>query len=135
MSQKYTKNDDLTINEVDNIKVDLSPFLGKWKNTKLNSGQIPELEIKLVDGQLLLHAFGAYNDGLKDWGTTTCTVFTDNVESDCANAFSAKYSFDQIDVAITSNVKLGVLVVQTYTTFNDNSSRFNYYTREFYGPA
>lgn len=131
----YTKKDDLSATGQPGLEVDLKPFLGSWKNTKPNSGQLPKIIMKLVDGQLVMHAFGACEPDLCDWGEAVCEVFTDGVGSPTANAFLTSYSFEAMDVEISSNVKLGVLVVQTYTRFKDGSDRHNYYTREFYGPA
>lgn len=132
---QHTKLDDLKAKGEPGLKVDLSPFVGTWKNTKPDSGQLPKVIMKEVDGQLIMHAFGACTPDLCDWGEALCEVFTDGVGSPTANAFIASFSFDFADVEISSNVKLGVLVVQAYTRFKDGSDRFNYYTREFYGPV
>ncbi len=128
----HTKTDDLIPVKEQDLKVDLSTFVGSWKNTKEDSGQIVKAELSSRDQQLILQAYGACEPDLCDWGTTECTVFTDAVNSPTAIAFFAKYEFNDITVEISSNVKLGVLVIQTYTTFNDGSGRQNYYTREFY---
>lgn len=133
MKLDYTKLDDLK-GSTKKLEVDYTPFLGKWNNTKNDSGQLPKVELTLKNNQLHLHAFGADENGLKDWGEVACKVYTDGVKSPTANAFITKYNFEKIDVEISANVKLGVLVIQTYTIFKDNSNRFNYYTREFYGP-
>jgi hypothetical protein len=133
-SLQHTKSDDLKALGKPGLKVDLSPFLGSWKNTKPNSGQLPKIIMKETDGGLVMHAFGARQPDLFDWGEAKCEVFTDGVDSPTANAFIASFSFDFADVEISSNVKLGVLVVQAYTRFRDGSDRHNYYTREFYGP-
>lgn len=133
MNLEYTKSDDL-IGTVTNLAVDLAPFLGEWKNTKSNSGQLPKVLLEEINNELYLHAYGADENGLKDWGTVKCNVYTDGVNSATANAFITKFTFENIDVEISANVKQGVLVIQTYTIFRDLSKRYNYYTREFYGP-
>lgn len=131
----FSKTDDLKTVEGSTLTVDLSPFLGSWNNTKPDSGQLPKVIMTETDGQLFMHAYGACEPDLCDWGKAKCEVFTDGVDSPVANAFIASFSFEAMDVEISSNVKLGVLVIQTYTRFKDKSKRFNYYTREFYGPA
>jgi len=131
----YTKSDDLKGRDREVEKMDLSPFLGSWTNTKDGSGQLPKVELRESDGTLILRAFGADKDGLIDWGEVECDVFAENIHDGTAIAFITGYKFDKIDVEISSNVKLGVLVVQTYTKFKDGSNRLNYYTREFYGPT
>ena len=72
MSKAFTKFDDLIESKYTNLIVDYSPFLGKWKNTKATSGQIPKIEIVLEDNQLILHAFGAGLERLIDWGKVPC---------------------------------------------------------------
>ena len=131
----HTKKDDLHLSDK-GVEIDLSPFLGTWKNTKPNSGQIIKIVMEVTDGQLTMHSFGAGANGsaLIDWGKAKCRVFSDGVNSITANAFFAKYTFDFMDVEISSNVKYGVLVVQAYSVFKDASQRVDYYTREFYGP-
>ena len=133
MNPDFTKLDDL-IGSVSALQVDFSPFVGRWKNTKNNSGQLPKVELTVRDNVLYLHAYGAGSEGLIDWGEAACHVYTDAVTSPTANAFITRFTFKAIDVEISANVKLGVLVIQTYTVFKDNSKRYNYYTREFYGP-
>ncbi|MDF1695925.1 MAG: hypothetical protein P1U56_08845 [Saprospiraceae bacterium] len=131
----YTKKDDLIHEGTDIQKLNLSPFLGAWTNTKENSGQLPQVELRESDNKLYLKVYGADLNGLIDWGESECEVFTENPHDGTSIAFITGFNFDQIDVDITANVKLGVLVIQTYTKFNDGSGRLNYYTREFYGPS
>jgi len=132
---KYTKIDDLQGIEESIDQMDLSPFVGKWDNTKSGSGQLPYVELRTENGELYLKAFGADEDGLTEWGEVKCQVFSGNIHDGTAIAFTTGFTFDEIDVDITANVKLGVLVIQTYTTFKDGSQRLNFYAREFYGPA
>lgn len=131
----YTKTDDLPKNDDAIEEVDLSPFVGSWTNTKEDSGQLPKVELRCENNQLYMKAFGAGKNELVEWAEEKCEVYTDNIQKGTAIAFITKFQFDKIDVDITANVKLGVLVVQTYTKFRDGSNRLNYYAREFYGPS
>jgi hypothetical protein len=132
---KYTKVDDLKDKGEVIQDLDLSPFIGAWDNTKKDSGQLPYVEMREEGGTLYLKAFGAEDSGLMEWGEVECEVFTENTYNGTAIAFITRYAFDDIDVEFTANVKLGVLVIQTYTKFRDESKRLNYYVREFFGPA
>ena len=132
---KYTKNDDLVSSEHSDESFDLSPFLGSWTNTKEGSGQLPLVELRGENGVLYFRAYGAGKEGLIDWGESECEVYAENTYDGTAIAFLTSFSFDDMEVKISSNVKLGVLVIQTYTIFNDGSNRLNYYAREFYGPT
>lgn len=130
-----TKTDDLKGFANDALKLDLTPFVGAWSNTKTDSGQLPYVELRTEEDVLYLKAFGAGENGLVDWGEARCTVFAPGISDATAIAFLASFQIENIEVQISANVKLGVLVLQTYTTFRDDSNRFNYYAREFYGPA
>ncbi len=131
----YTKTDDLKGRDRIVDKMDLSPFVGTWTNTKEDSGQLPYVKLREEEGRIFLNAFGADERGMVDWGEVECDVFAENIYDGTSIAFITRYTFDKIDVEITANVKLGILVVQTYTKFKDGSDRLNYYGREFYGPT
>lgn len=132
---KFTKTDDLNQNGNIDESIDLSPFVGSWTNTKEGTGQLPKVVLRAEDKTLYMRAFAAGRDGMIDWGESVCEVFAENIYDGTAIAYITAFSFDEIDVEITANVKLGVLVVQTYTKFKDGSKRLNYYAREFYGPS
>ena len=131
----FSKKDDDKGIENPKGSLDLTPFVGKWENTKEGSGQLPYVELREENGALYLRAFGAGESALIDWGESACEVFAENIYDGTAIAFMASFHLSGIEVDITANVKLGVLVVQTYTRFKDGSDRLNYYAREFYGPA
>jgi hypothetical protein len=46
--------------------------------------------------------------------------------------FHAHYDVGAVTTRIAANVKLGVLVLQTYTSFRDDSGRLSHYAREFF---
>lgn len=132
---KYTKTDDISQNKTIDDKINLDPFIGVWTNTKEGSGQLPSVELRKDNDRLYLRAFGAGKGNLIDLGEVECEVFAENTYDGTAIAFITGFTFNEIEIEITANVKLGVLVVQTYTRFKDGSNRLNYYAREFYGPA
>jgi len=130
----FTKTDDLQGRDGTFESMDLSSFTGAWTNTKEGSGQLPKVELRALNGELFFRAFGAGENELIDYGEAKCDVFAENTYKGIAMAFITGFQFNDIDVEISANVKLGVLVIQTYTKFRDGSNRLNYYAREFYGP-
>ncbi len=112
--------------------LNLSPLVGTWINTNLETNHI----IKVVtdsqgDGALTVHIYGADSPNPIDWGEikTTPVVIGTTLEG---VGFHAHYDFGEIEILLAANHSKGVLVIQTYTTFKDGSERPNYFSREFF---
>ena len=114
---------------------DLRPLIGEWANANTHSNHILRATIAPGDdGELILHIHGAGNPDAIDWGTTTARPFV--VETNYEGAgFTARYDFGDVEIALCSNQKKGVLVNHSYTLFKDGSGRPNYFVREFFHRA
>ncbi|MFT4587483.1 MAG: hypothetical protein ACI9VS_001052 [Candidatus Binatia bacterium] len=112
--------------------LDLPPLLGEWRNTNPNTGEIARLTVQLVDGQLSLEIFGAGADGLIPWGTAPILVYAASMTSDQVLGMESRYDFGFMVSLLALNYAKGVLVIQSYNRFNDDSGRPNYFTREFF---
>ena len=131
----HTKKDDLLGTVEGPLKIDISPYLGTWKNANPVTGLVGKVVMTEQEGILYMHAYGVGATGLIDWGQSPCIIFTDAVNSPIVNALRTEFEFDSMKVQMVSNVKHGTLVLQFYTTFKDGSPRFNYYNREFFAPV
>jgi hypothetical protein len=82
------------------------------------------------DGTLFVRLYGSA-DELVDWGAAEAVphVFTGTNE---VGGFHARYAFGDTLVEIAANVKMGILVIQTYTSFHDGSGRLSQFSREFF---
>ena len=127
------KNQGEQIEERSNpIAPELSHLLGTWHNTKKESPNVKVAKFMIEDGELKIQAFGACEPTLCDWGKTTCFVFSDSIDSPVVTGLTANYDFGFKSTQIAGNIKQGILVLQVYNTFKDNSGRANYFSREFY---
>jgi hypothetical protein len=111
---------------------DLSPALGTWFNCNLETGEILSLSLAESDGGLILQAFGADHPSPCDWGHTPAIPHVSGLGSREVGGFTARYDFGFMETQIAANLKYGVLVIQSYNTFNDSSGRPAYFTREFF---
>lgn len=111
---------------------DLSPLLGSWTNTKHDSNHFVRVDLRLDDhGRLHVHPFGATDDGPSDWGEAVAEPVVAGPARQ-AIGFHACFSSEERVHELAANVKLGILVIQSYSFFRDGSGRAGYYAREFF---
>ena len=112
--------------------VDATPLLGTWWNTDKATAGVVRLELRDQGGALRVHAFGAGEPGPVDWGEIAATVYAANVGSREGMAFSARYDFGFAETILAAYTKSGILVLDTFNAFKDDSGRADYFTREFF---
>jgi hypothetical protein len=110
-------------------KADVTPLLGTWVNAKRNTDHIATVVITEQDGAVLIRPYGSSAGELFDWGETEATPYAFTGTTEVAG-FHARYAFGVTWVEVAANVKQGILVIQTYTTFHDE--RLNQFSREFF---
>lgn len=111
---------------------DPAPALGTWFNCNRDTGEIVRLELAARDGALVLRAFGAGEPASIDWGETPTVPHVSSLSSREVAGFTARYDFGFMETQIAANLKYGVLVIQSYNRFRDDSGRPCYFTREFF---
>ena len=124
----YTKADAWPMTEG---QIDVSPLLGHWMNTKSDTDYFSEVIVSQREGSLIIQLIAANGAEPIDWGETTATPYLSGRALEAAG-FHARYDFGQIETMIAANQKLGILVIQSYTSFKDGSGRHNHFAREFF---
>src|SRR5204863_9677124 len=76
--------------------------------------------------------FGANVPEPIDWGETLATPYVDRIGSSVITGLTADYDFGFMKTRLAGNIKYGVLVIQSYNEFCDDSGRPAYFTREFF---
>jgi hypothetical protein len=117
--------------QITNATLDLSSLLGAWKNTKPGTDYIERLIVSEREGAVRVRAFGAFSPEPIDWGETVATPFVAGGTLEAAG-FHAHFDFGEIETFLAANQKLGILVIQSYTSFKDGSGRANHFAREFF---
>ena len=110
---------------------DLSPLLGDWVNSNPETDYISKITVAGRNSRLVVHVYGAHSPELIDWGEAEATAYVIGGTSEGVG-FHARYSFGEIETYLAANQKLGILVIQSYTSFKDASGRMNHFSREFF---
>lgn len=135
MELSFSKRDDLMMEEIPTMAgTAIDNLTGKWLNTDRNSGQIAEIDIRRDGDDFYMRAFGAGKEAGEtiDWGETKCELFSSSLQNSNVEGYTAHYDLGYQETQIAANVKYGILVIQTYNSFKDDSGRRNYFKREFF---
>jgi len=112
--------------------LDLSGFPGIWKSSDAGTRGIPKLALEVRADGLSARVFGAGDGGAIRWGEAALTgVYSDGVAASRGAGFSAHYDFGFMAAHLQGQLKLGVLVLGSYSSFRDGSGRRGYFSREF----
>jgi hypothetical protein len=114
------------------VLVDPSPLVGTWLNTDKKTRGIARLDLTQNNGVLKVHAFGACEPAPCDWGEVQGSTFSSGVESSEGMAFTALFDFGFMETFLAVYLKGGILVLDSFNTFRDDSGRADYFSREFF---
>ncbi len=110
--------------------VELSPLLGSWRNTYRRSKGIHRVVLARDGDRYMLHGWGVGCDD--DWGEVPVVPHATNVASLEPAGFLARYDFGFSELSLAANEAKGLLIIASYSTFRDGSTRSSYFTREFF---
>ena len=112
-------------------ELDLSGLLGGWLNTDGgDSGGVLRFALTERDGGLFVGAEGVGGYG---WAAVEAVPFAPTVADHHAWAFNCRFEFPGGTATdVSAYNKQGILVAAIFTSFEDDSSRADYWTREFF---
>jgi hypothetical protein len=111
----------------------LDALQGIWLNTNSHSGGIVKVVIHTQDLKLKVRVYGAGDPTPFDWGEVDAEhIYSSNIASQTAAGFTAWYRPDHAEIHLQANWNQGLLVLASFTSFKDGSSRSNYFSREFF---
>ena len=114
---------------------DLAPLVGTWVNFDTCSTGVARLEMADRGGRLVVRVWGTGSRQPCDWGEATGEAFTDGVGLHAAVAFRSVFELGFARVVLACYLNKRLLVVDTYTVFQDGSGRSPYFQRDhFYVP-
>ena len=106
--------------------------LGRWLNTNRDSQGIAECVVSQEKDGITVRITGAGDK--ESWPIAKATVLA-NLEEEAGQrtiALLADFNLGFMTVETHIRVNKGVLVIVLYSTFQDDSGRSNYLTREFF---
>lgn len=112
--------------------LDLSALLGDWRNTSDSATGIVRLLLTHTEDRVFVRVFGAGDPESFDWGEAPAQVFAELPESMLATSFTSYYKLGFMSVWLQTYLAKGVLVVISFTRFEDGSGRSNYFGKEFF---
>jgi hypothetical protein len=110
--------------------VDLSPLLGRWRNTYRSSKGIHRVALAREGDRYMLNGWGIGCD--EDWGRVPVVPHATHVASRQPAGFLARYDFGFSALSLAANEAKGLLIIASFSTFQDDSARSSYFTREFF---
>jgi len=129
---KYTRANDRGSDETHAVGLPPEGMEGLWFNSDPGTGEISTIIVAVREGAIAMRAFGANVPEPIDWGETLATPYVDRIGSSVITGLTADYDFGFMKTRLAGNIKYGVLVIQSYNEFCDDSGRPAYFTREFF---
>ena len=107
----------------------LNDFVGTWEGA---GRSVSKLQIKVSDGQVRLHAFGACQPQDCDWGEVDAQAYATSVSAnvaEMASAMTAQYEtdFTRTTLVIFPGKGGAELRLDIFTVFTDKSGRSPYH--------
>jgi hypothetical protein len=112
-------------------RVDVSPLVGTWFGIKLDENHIAKLLITEQDGTLLFHPYGPPDSELSDWGQVEAIPYVAS-GSTTASGFQAQCRLGAMRVDFLVVENQGVLLLQAFTSFHDDSGRTGEFAKAYY---
>ena len=132
ISAKITRRDDQIEGNIQIDPSEIDYVVGEWFNTDPHTGQLAKVQIERSGGGLSIQGWGVCDPEPCDWGTTELVPFLDRGSLQFVQGLTASWDLGSVTTDICCNIKGGILVIQTYNRFKDDSGRPNYFTKEFF---
>jgi len=110
---------------------DLRPLLGRWINVNPATDYLVRLDVEAAGEALRLRVYGSGSPEPVDWGEAAAVPYAAGGAEE-AGGFHARYALGPVETHLAANQKLGILVIQSYTSFQDGSGRRAHFAREFF---
>ncbi len=130
---KFARLDDRVETDAAQGPLDLSAFPGTWVNSNPETQGIARLTMSVSDGILSIGVRALGPDGLIDWGPAqSVEIFTAGPSSRVGLGFTCEYDFGFAETRLEAMIAKGLTVLGQFHHFKDDSSRMDYFTREYF---
>jgi hypothetical protein len=115
--------------------LDVSALPGMWINSNPDTNGIARLVMSESGGNLSVQVYAIGPAGLIDWGTTNASILTSAPSSRIAAGFTCLYDFGFAETVLQGMILKGLIVLAQIHSFKDESSRVDYFVREYFALA
>jgi hypothetical protein len=113
-------------------RADPAMLTGTWWNTSRHGSGVVKVVAEEIDGDLTIRFFGSIDGRLADWGPAPATLFFDRNDEGMEQPFAVRWDHGFMTVAAHGFLRQGVLVILTFTRFQDGDPRSSYFSKEFF---
>jgi len=110
--------------------IDLSFYIGNWKNTHHSTGTIYQFRIRVENDKYYFHGAGVGSP--RDWGEISITPVAKACNSRAGTGFHGRYDFGFMEMVLSANDNQGIIIIASYNIFKDATGRSSYFRREFF---
>lgn len=110
----------------------LNELEGRWLNVKKDTTMIKFITIDTENEDVYVTVYGSGETDSINWGRKKCDLYSETVNSKAIEGLVVQYDFGFMENLLCFNAKKGVLTIQAYSKFKDNSTRQSYFSREFF---
>ena len=110
--------------------IELTYFVGSWRNINPVTGTIFDFEISEEDGDYWLQPRGVGSP--REWERVRITPVSVGCGSNKGTGFFARYDLGFMEMELAANENQGIIIIASYSIFKDDSGRANYFRREFF---
>ena len=113
-------------------RIEQSALIGLWINSNPATSGIARMQMREVEGGLRLRVLGFGPEGLIDWGEADVEMFAATPLSHDGTGFTCSFDFGFAQTRLQGMIMKGLLVLAIFNVFNDDSSRMDYFVREYF---
>jgi hypothetical protein len=113
--------------------MDVVGLVGRWTNSNPDTNGIARLEIAQDNGKLSLRVYAIGSPELVDWGETPITVYASGPTARTGAGFTCVFDFGFAEKRMQGMIMKGLLVLNQFHSFKDDSGRCGYFVREYFG--
>jgi hypothetical protein len=110
--------------------IDLSFYVGNWKNTYHSTGTIYQFRIRAEHDKYYFHGAGVGSP--RDWGEIPIIPVAKACNSRAGAGFHGRYDFGFMEMVLSGNANQGIIIIASYNIFKDATGRSSYFRREFF---
>ena len=119
--------------QIEKSKVDISEYLGNWKNSYDKARVINSFSIAEENGEVKISVQGAVN-GLHpgSWGKEDLKTYAYDPDMNDVVAFRAQFEMENLGAFLAINENKGLIIIAGFFSVKNDPSKSDFFVREFF---